>query len=98
MFNILYIQDVYSHGYACIECCCLHLLCICDISRWILAKNYKALSRGVKGSITGFINIMMELKKCCNHVWIVRSPDEKEEREKDKLQVMGVHYIEPAST
>ena len=41
----------------------------------------------MKGSITGFINIMMELKKCCNHVWIVRSPDEKEEQEKDKLQV-----------
>ncbi len=52
-----------------------------------MAKNYKALSKGVKGSITGFINIMMELKKCCNHVWIVRSPDEKEDKEKDKLQV-----------
>lgn len=56
-------------------------------SRWILSKNYKALSKGVKGSITGFINIMMELKKCCNHVWIVRSPDEKEEKKKDQLQV-----------
>ena len=43
--------------------------------RWILTKNYKALSRGVKGSITGFINIVMELKKCCNHIWIVREPD-----------------------
>ncbi|CAI8057331.1 Chromodomain-helicase-DNA-binding protein 2 [Geodia barretti] len=43
--------------------------------RWILARNYAALSKGVKGSITGFINIMMELKKCCNHTWIVRSPD-----------------------
>lgn len=62
--------------------------------RWILSKNYKALSKGVKGSITGFINIMMELKKCCNHVWIVRSPDEKEEQAKDKLQVKGGHYIE----
>ncbi|KAL5484397.1 hypothetical protein EMCRGX_G020889 [Ephydatia muelleri] len=43
--------------------------------RWILTKNYKALSRGVNGSITGFINIVMELKKCCNHTWIVREPD-----------------------
>ena len=64
----------------------LKTTCLVDC-RWILTKNYKALSKGVKGSITGFINVMMELKKCCNHVWIVRSPDEKEEREEDKLQV-----------
>ena len=57
--------------------------------RWILAKNYKALSKGVKGSITGFINIMMEMKKCCNHTWIVRQPDDAElSRDKgDRLQV-----------
>ncbi len=29
----------------------------------------------MKGSITGFINIAMELKKCCNHAWIVRAPE-----------------------
>ncbi len=68
-----------SHGSLCSA--------LSQCRRWILAKNYKALSKGVKGSITGFINIMMELKKCCNHVWIVRAPDEKEEREDDKLQV-----------
>lgn len=66
------------------------LLCLPLLCRWILSKNYKALSKGVKGSITGFINIMMELKKCCNHVWIVRSPDEMEIQEKDKLQVRGI--------
>ena len=55
--------------------------------RWILGRNYKALSKGVKGSITGFINIVMELKKCCNHTWIVRSPDEGEAGGGDKLQV-----------
>ncbi len=52
---------------------------------WILSKNYKALSKGVKGSITGFINIVMELKKCCNHTWIVRDP---EEREGDRLTAL----------
>ena len=63
-----------------------------------MTKNYKALSKGVKGSITGFINIMMELKKCCNHVWIVRSPDEKEEQAKDKLQVhIRVRLVKPCS-
>ncbi|KAL5484398.1 hypothetical protein EMCRGX_G020890 [Ephydatia muelleri] len=45
------------------------------LKRWILTKKYKALSRGVNRSITGFINIVMELKKCCNHTWIVREPD-----------------------
>uniref|UniRef100_A0A1X7SDU6 SNF2 N-terminal domain-containing protein n=1 Tax=Amphimedon queenslandica TaxID=400682 RepID=A0A1X7SDU6_AMPQE len=53
--------------------------------RWILTRNYKALSKGVKGSITGFINVLMELKKCCNHVYIVRTPDTPEV--KDPLQV-----------
>ncbi|XP_064609561.1 LOW QUALITY PROTEIN: chromodomain-helicase-DNA-binding protein 1-like [Liolophura sinensis] len=43
--------------------------------KWILTKNYKALSKGVKGSISGFINIVMELKKCCNHASLVRPPD-----------------------
>ena len=55
--------------------------------RWILTKNYKALSKGVKGSITGFINIVMELKKCCNHTWIVRAQDESEIQSRDRLQV-----------
>ncbi|CAH1797458.1 unnamed protein product [Owenia fusiformis] len=48
--------------------------------RWILTKNYKSLSRGVKGSISGFINIVMELKKCCNHAFLVRQPDDNDER------------------
>ncbi|KAL3217007.1 hypothetical protein MRX96_032663 [Rhipicephalus microplus] len=43
--------------------------------QWILTKNYKALSKGLKGSQSGFINIMMELKKCCNHAMLIRPPD-----------------------
>ena len=41
-----------------------------------MTKNYKALSKGVKGSLTGFANIMMELKKCCNHATLVRPVDD----------------------
>ena len=65
------------------------------IYRWILAKNYKALSKGVKGSITGFINIVMELKKCCNHTWIVRAEDESEIQSRDRVQVhvAGTYYL-----
>ncbi len=43
--------------------------------KWILTKNYRALSKGVKGSIGSFINLIMELKKCCNHGFLVRQPD-----------------------
>lgn len=45
-------------------------------TRWILTRNYKALSKGVKGSTSGFLNIMMELKKCCNHCYLVRPPED----------------------
>ncbi len=67
------------------------------VCRWILTKNYRALSKGVKGSITGFINVVMELKKCCNHTWIVR-PEDREAPSLDRLQVsllmcMNVHKI-----
>ena len=44
--------------------------------KWILTKNYRALSKGIKGSLSGFANIMMELKKCCNHAMLIRSVDD----------------------
>jgi chromodomain-helicase-DNA-binding protein 1 len=44
--------------------------------KWILTKNFRALSKGLKGSYSGFANIMMELKKCCNHASLVRPTDE----------------------
>lgn len=44
--------------------------------KWILTKNYKALSKGLRGSLSGFVNIMMELKKCCNHATLIRPTDE----------------------
>jgi chromodomain-helicase-DNA-binding protein 1 len=40
--------------------------------KWILTKNYSALRRGVKGSVSSFINVVMELKKCCNHAALVK--------------------------
>ena len=73
------------------------------LSRWILARNYAALSKGVKGSITGFMNIMMELKKCCNHTWIVRTPDVFPTQPHERIQVpththrVPVDFLEPGS-
>ncbi|XP_068391779.1 chromodomain-helicase-DNA-binding protein 1 isoform X2 [Eschrichtius robustus] len=46
--------------------------------KWILTRNYKALSKGSKGSTSGFLNIMMELKKCCNHCYLIKPPDNNE--------------------
>uniref|UniRef100_A0A8B9S488 Chromodomain helicase DNA binding protein 1 n=1 Tax=Apteryx owenii TaxID=8824 RepID=A0A8B9S488_APTOW len=46
--------------------------------KWILTRNYKALSKGSKGSTSGFLNIMMELKKCCNHCYLIKPPDDSE--------------------
>ena len=43
--------------------------------------------KGVKGSITGFINLVMELKKCCNHSFLVRTPDSEENANMDRFEV-----------
>ncbi|XP_033634619.1 chromodomain-helicase-DNA-binding protein 1-like isoform X3 [Asterias rubens] len=47
--------------------------------KWILTKNFRALTKGVKGSTGSFINIVMELKKCCNHPHLVKIPPENED-------------------
>nr|CAD7447765.1 unnamed protein product [Timema bartmani] len=47
--------------------------------KWILTKNYNALRKGVKGSSTTFLNIVIELKKCCNHSFLTK-PMEFEQR------------------
>ncbi|KAJ8334039.1 hypothetical protein SKAU_G00413580 [Synaphobranchus kaupii] len=44
--------------------------------KWILTRNYRALSKGTRGSSSGFLNIVMELKKCCNHSYLIRQPED----------------------
>ena len=43
--------------------------------KWILTKNFNALRKGVKGSSTTFLNIVIELKKCCNHAYLTKPID-----------------------
>lgn len=43
--------------------------------KWILTKNYHALRKGSRGSPSSFINIVMELKKCCNHASLTKPVD-----------------------
>ncbi|XP_023384728.1 chromodomain-helicase-DNA-binding protein 2 isoform X7 [Pteropus medius] len=46
--------------------------------KWILTRNYKALAKGTRGSTSGFLNIVMELKKCCNHCYLIKPPEEND--------------------
>ncbi|TGZ51023.1 Chromodomain-helicase-DNA-binding protein 1 [Temnothorax longispinosus] len=55
--------------------------------KWILTKNYEALRKGVKGSTTTFLNIVIELKKCCNHAFLTKPIEgEREKTNEDYLQ------------
>ncbi|XP_062861371.1 chromodomain-helicase-DNA-binding protein 2 isoform X2 [Trichomycterus rosablanca] len=57
--------------------------------KWILTRNYKALSKGTRGSSSGFLNIVMELKKCCNHSFLIKqSEDAEHENSQDHLQAL----------
>jgi chromodomain-helicase-DNA-binding protein 1 len=38
--------------------------------RYILTRNYRDLNKGVKGKKASLSNIIMELKKCCNHPYL----------------------------
>ncbi|CAH2274323.1 chromodomain-helicase-DNA-binding 2 isoform X1 [Pelobates cultripes] len=52
--------------------------------KWILTRNYRALSKGTRGSTSGFLNIVMELKKCCNHCFLIKYPEEIEKESKQE--------------
>lgn len=43
----------------------------------ILTKNYKELLKGSKGNVSTFLNIMMELKKCSNHTYLIRRDEHR---------------------
>lgn len=65
-------------------------------SRWILTRNYKALAKGTRGSSSGFLNIVMELKKCCNHSFLIKQPEDGEtETHEEQLQVGIVSSSQP---
>lgn len=66
--------------------------------RWILTKNYKELSRGSKCSSSSFINIAMELKKCCNHAYLVCKPDEREVQSRSRFEVKRKRKKEKSSS
>jgi chromodomain-helicase-DNA-binding protein 1 len=57
--------------------------------KWILTKNYNALRKGVKGSTNTFLNIVIELKKCCNHALLTKPTEyECHNTQEDQLQLL----------
>jgi chromodomain-helicase-DNA-binding protein 1 len=44
--------------------------------RWILTRNFKELNKSSKGSQVTLLNIIMDLKKCCNHPFLFESARE----------------------
>lgn len=61
--------------------------------KWILTKNYSALRKGVKGSINTFINIVIELKKCCNHALLTKPEDFESRASLATTDAVEVSYL-----
>ena len=55
--------------------------------KWILTKNYNALRKGIRGSPSSFLNIVMELKKCCNHGSLIKPMENDRMPSEEHLQV-----------
>lgn len=43
--------------------------------KWILTRNYTMLKKGLKAAAPSLVNLIMELKKCCNHGFLIKPPD-----------------------
>lgn len=56
------------------------------IFRAILKKEFHTLMKGMRGNVSSYANIMMELKKCANHAYLVAPPQE-EPLAKDRIMV-----------
>ncbi|XWS71218.1 hypothetical protein CRYUN_Cryun03dG0119700 [Craigia yunnanensis] len=41
--------------------------------KWILERNFHDLNKGVRGNQVSLLNIVVELKKCCNHPFLFES-------------------------
>ncbi|CAH8567264.1 unnamed protein product [Schistosoma intercalatum] len=61
-----------------------------NIYRLILARNYDGLLKVTRGHKASFINIVMELKKCCNHAHLIAPPSEVDQQyltKEDRLRL-----------
>ena len=55
---------------------CKNLLPFCRYYKWILERNFQDLNRGAKGGgQLSLLNVVVELKKCCNHPFLFESAE-----------------------
>lgn len=48
----------------------------CRYYKWILERNFQDLNRGAKGGgQLSLLNVVVELKKCCNHPFLFESAE-----------------------
>ncbi|CAG5135112.1 unnamed protein product, partial [Candidula unifasciata] len=53
----------------------------------ILKKEFHTLMKGKRGNVSSYANIMMELKKCANHAYLV-APQQEEPLAKDRIMTL----------
>jgi SNF2 family DNA or RNA helicase len=58
-----------------------------EFYQWILTRNYQELSKG-RSTTASLLNIVMELKKCCNHSSLVSEPKLYERSDPKYLQTL----------
>lgn len=46
----------------------------------VVARNFRELNKGVKGKKSSLQNVVMEMKKCCNHPFLFESAEAEERR------------------
>ncbi|TDH68795.1 hypothetical protein CCR75_005397 [Bremia lactucae] len=63
--------------------------------RAIYEKNTEFLSRGgKKGDTPSLMNVLMELRKCCNHPFLVKGVEEREVKRREKQSGVSKEEIE----
>lgn len=53
--------------------------------RAIFERNRSFLNMGASGTVANLVNVEMELRKCCNHPFLIRGVEEKECSNSDEL-------------
>jgi chromodomain-helicase-DNA-binding protein 1 len=54
----------------------------------ILTRNFQELNKGAKGKTSSLLNIVMELKKCCNHPYLFEGAEEKTQDRQQELKAI----------
>ena len=63
-----------------------------SLLRAILKKEFRTLMKGMKGNISSYANIMMELKKCANHAELCAYSEEEPARHERLSVIFFFHF------